>query len=112
MSGQLGLFDAPPTAGRSRRSDPETSREAAKTARVAHQRNTILRELAGGGKTADDLAGPCGTHRSVVSSRLAQMRRDGQVECVGTVENDVGRRVQLWVLADRGVVDVDTGGRL
>lgn len=97
----LSLFDVAP-AGAVRRGDTLPSVEAARTVNAARQRDVILEELGEQDATADDLAVPVGTHRSVVASRLAQLRRDGLVEVHGTRANQLGKQVQLWRLR-RGV---------
>ncbi len=93
----LTLFGLHPVGGL-RHSDPVTSVAAARSVDAARQRDVILAQLHEhtDGLTADDLEPEVGTHRSVVASRLAQMRRDGLVQVVGVRANHAGRVVQLW----------------
>ena len=93
----LSLFDAG-HVGALRRGDALSSIEAARTVAASRQRDVILTSLAERDQTADDLAHVVHTHRSVVASRLAQLRRDGLVEVHGMAPNPFGRRVQLWRL--------------
>jgi hypothetical protein len=81
---QLALEYADPRAGRSRKSDPRSSFDAASSCAAQKQRDQIVRLLSGAlhGLTPDEL-GPRmhpQVHRSTVASRLAQLREDKVVE--------------------------------
>jgi len=113
---QLSLLDLPPV-GAHRRRDPRSSSEAAATCDASRQKDQIVALLATTvrGYTADELAQQMvpSPHRSVVASRLAQLRRDGLAEPWGFRENSNGRNVQIWVRTyPREVVVRVAGGRL
>jgi len=86
----------------SRRSDPQTSKDAARhSRRLAHAHEAeILRVLAGGGHlTAHEIAERCGLASIQVSRRLGHMRDDGDVvvaDGFGTTPS--GCKAQRWRL--------------
>lgn len=86
-SGPPTLFEAHETAATTRRSDPQTSVDAARGVDLGGQRDVVLAALDREGQvTADRLEELTGVHRSTWSTRLAGMRRDGLVVEVGPVQ--------------------------
>ena len=101
------LFDVlEPTQGATRRSDPETSVTGARRSRPGAQRYRIACELTRlPYVTADMLADgdPHGSHRSVWSTRLGGLVRDGLVEKAGPVRGR-NQLVVSYVLTEAGRV--------
>lgn len=108
----LSLLELTPTQGQARRNDPRSAVLAARSVDARRQRDVLLRELKATtvGRTCDELEAATGIPRYVVASRLAQMRRFGDVEPFGLRENPHGRQVQVWWprAEATGVVDVGT----
>ena len=98
------LFDAPETQGRSRKSDPQTSVDAAKTVKVGSQRHRLLSEMRHGPVTADYMAAIYPEiHRSSWSTRLGGLVKDGLVEQSGTTRHHpLGLKVLVYRLTDKG----------
>lgn len=100
------LFDAPETQGRSRKSDPQTSVDAAKTVKAGTQRALLLdwlRLARHHGVTADEMQDHYPhIHRSTWATRLSGMARDGLVYVRTTHPNRAGRRVQVFCLTEKG----------
>ena len=104
MTQQLSLLD-PPVA-QVRRTDPTSSRTAARSVNAAKQRRLILEHLARLDATADDLGPIIGRHRSHASTRLRVLEKAGHARKVGTSprrgDNGLMRDVDLWRITDAG----------
>jgi predicted Rossmann fold nucleotide-binding protein DprA/Smf involved in DNA uptake len=94
------LFDAVATSQsatkyhwRARRTDPETSHEAAAGVHEfeADHHAQILEALRLGPAGATEIASRCGLGRDQVGKRLCELVRDGLVVIDGKVRNDKGR---------------------
>jgi len=70
-------------AARARKTDPETSKKAAKTAPVASHRERILKALALGPAGASEIGARCGLLTHEVGKRMRDMARDGLVAETG-----------------------------
>jgi hypothetical protein len=84
------LFDAPPTRGASRKSDPATSRDAAKTVRLKDRKREVIESMTrlGGTVTASQIQHDLAAHGLIresgsIRSRLSQLRENGLVQPVG-----------------------------
>lgn len=93
---------------RARRTDPATSKEAARRAHgLAHEhRQRILSALADGtARTADEIAPLVGLDRHQVGRRLGEMRDDGYIVVADeTRQTPRGRAAQCWKLPpSRGI---------
>ena len=91
------LFDAPIVA-QVRRTDPTSSREAARTQlRRADQWKVLLRAMVAGPISADSGGRLLDVHRSIASSRLGVMERRGLVEKAGLhlERSDTGREREV-----------------
>lgn len=106
MSGQLGLFDAPVTAGRHRRSDPRTSVVAGRELplRARQQEVVDALRLLSRSATADEVRQTLRDYgfereRNEVASRLSELERRGLARKVGVRPNHKGRNVATWRLA-------------
>lgn len=105
MSGQLGLFDAPATAARHRRSDPATSRAAARDLplRARQQEVVDALRLLSRSATADEVR-LClrdygfDRERNEVASRLSELERLGVARKVGVRKNHRNKSVATWRL--------------
>lgn len=108
MTQQLSLLDVPVTAGRSRSTDPATSRVAAKSVATAARKQEVMdaMRLLGVSCTASEIVEVLRRYGSrmdigSVRSRLNQLRRDdGLVEPVGVKvvprPTGSGRPEQTW----------------
>ena len=111
MTTQPTLFDAPQTAGLTRRDDPATSRAAARSIDLAARKSEVLAAMRylGVSCTADEITDQLRRmgvrmDAGAVRSRLNQLRRDdGMVRKVGVkvVAKPVGtgRPSTTWVLS-------------
>lgn len=111
MTEQLILDMRDSRIGGSRKRDPRTSVEAARTCDAQRQRDVLLRELnaAFHGRTCDELEAATGIPRYIIASRLAQMRRDGWCEPFGVRQNERGRSAQVWYVSRVVTVPVSEG---
>ena len=109
MSGQASLFDAPLDALPARRSDPATSKAAARELPLrARQAEVVeaLRWLAVS-STADEIRGVLRERgfdrdRGEVASRLSELEHRGFVRKVGVRKNHKNKSVATWVLTEAG----------
>ena len=98
MSDQLSFFDSF-WQRFARRTDPETSKDAAKrvnefTAKMYHR---ISSELENGDGTYEELASRMGAELGQLSKRLPEMQRLGIVELTGEVRyGKSGRKQRVW----------------
>lgn len=109
---QASLFDAPATAGRSRKSDPVTSVIAGKMLPVRERQGEVLIALRHMGISADAaevkgwLAAEFGLdrERNEVASRLAELERmePPLVRKCGVKQGRRGRPVAMWALTHDG----------
>lgn len=105
MTGQLGLFDAPPSGARHRRTDPATSKAAARDLPLRARQAEVVEALRwlGVTATADDVRGVlCGyglaRERNEVASRLSELERLGVCRKVGVRRNAKNKSVATWAL--------------
>lgn len=116
MSTQTGpsLFDYQATAGRSRRTDPATSRSAARSINLKERKREVLAAMRRleAPSTARQIQQDMHRHdvsreRGAVASRLSQLEHDGMVRKVGvcqipTEQGGTGRAECTWALTDAG----------
>lgn len=113
MNAQPSLFDAPATAGRSRKSDPVTSVIAGKMLPVRERQGEVLialRHMVGLGADAAEIKGWLAAEfgldreRNEVASRLAELERmePPLVRKVGVKQGRRGRPVATWSLTHAG----------
>lgn len=106
---QASLFDAPVSAGRSRRTDPATARAAGRSVRLKERKREVLSALErlGATATASQIQADLARHGIIresgsIRSRLAQLREDGLVRVVGVrcVPKPIGtgREEQTWAM--------------
>ena len=100
MSEQLDLLAAPITAGTSRRSDPWSSRQAAKQVRPGKAHAAILEAFMASGGTGT-LDGACAALpkllRSSVSRRLSDLKDMGRIRETGRyVQGNYGQPIAVW----------------
>lgn len=90
-----------PRIGEVRHRDPTSSVEAAQVVDANRQRDVLARELRSEihGLTADELESRTGFKREHIASRLAQMRRWGDVYTSGKRINHHNIAVQIWFLS-------------
>lgn len=110
MTAQPSLFDAPPTAGLSRRDDPATSRAAARSVDLAARKAEVIAAMRyiGTSCTADEITDQLRRmgvrmDAGAVRSRLNQLRRDdGRVAKAGVRVTPKpvgsGRWQTTWIL--------------
>mgnify|MGYP003138669246 FL=1 len=100
---QVSLFDVPP---RSRRTDPDTSHEAASSMHVtaASHRGEILELLRErGGATGDAIDEALGWKHATANRRLPELREMGLVTMTeDTALTRSGRRARIWRIVERG----------
>jgi len=77
VSAQLTIDDYP---ARARRSDPDTSHEAAARVHVGNLEAIVLAELRNGSATSAELAERTGIDRVAVSPRLRPLARKGLIQ--------------------------------
>jgi len=104
--GQLpdqGTLTWPPPEHKARRSDPQTSKDAAKLAfpRAEGQRRRVLGCLRdyGGGLTAERVAVIEGMPYVSVSTRISELRRGGWIEPHGKRPTSTGTEAIVWQLS-------------
>lgn len=102
----LTLFDTEITAGTSRKSDPWSSREAARRTRPQKDQEATLAALVANGGTGslDDVCAALPHKlRNCLSRRLADLEADGKVVKTGRfVEGNYGRPLAVWRVTDKG----------
>lgn len=100
MTGQPTLFDATIDHGTARRSDPHSSRTAARNTRPAKAKADVLAALvsAGGTGTLDTVCERLpGRLRNAVSRRLTDLERDGRIRKTGEyLPGSYGQPVAVW----------------
>lgn len=107
---QLGIFDIPATRGASRRSDPATSREAARSVsgEVLRDQQALVLGCIRGDATAWEITTVLlhrghGVQQNVVAKRLTELRELGMVRLTGETRPGVShRRQQVWTVTDKG----------
>lgn len=115
MNAQATLFDAPPTAAPSRRSDPVTSKMAGKALPLRVRQQEVVHALRwiGVSATADDVKQCLAEHglqreRNEVASRLSELADPERwpqgplVRRVGVRPNQKGRNVATFALTEQG----------
>ena len=106
MSAAPTLFDALPTAGLARRTDPQTSVVAAKELPLRARQQEVVEALRwiGVSATADDVKRCLREHgmdreRNECASRLSELERLGVARKIGVRKNAKGKNVATWGLA-------------
>jgi predicted ArsR family transcriptional regulator len=80
-----------------RRTDPVTSKTAARTAPVAEHQRLILEALAAGPAGASGIAARCGLLGHQVNKRLGELAKAGRIVETGrTVTSSSGRGEREW----------------
>ena len=98
MSGQASLFDAPLDALPARRSDPATSKAAARALPLrARQAEVVEDEIRGVLRERG-----FDRERGEVASRLSELEHRGFVRKVGVRKNHKNKSVATWVLTEAG----------
>jgi hypothetical protein len=97
---QSSLFDAPIAAGSARKSDPWSSREAAKNTKPAPAKQQILAAfMANGGTGTLDVACAALPHllRNVLSRRISDLAAEGKLIPTGRhVDGAYGQPIAVW----------------
>lgn len=110
MTPQQLTLDVDEPVASVRRSDPRTAKEAARVdpkGRALQKVQMLKRMVQHGPATADDLALVIQRHRSVASTRLNVLRKEGLAEKCGLTPrtDEYGRKrdVELWRATAAGV---------
>lgn len=95
---QLTLFAPPPEIGASRRSDPSTSKEAARRLNPGSLQGQIVRTLRASdqGLTIEELTRRLGRKEVSVSPRLRELERKGLIYRSGRRANISGLEAIVW----------------
>jgi predicted ArsR family transcriptional regulator len=99
---QIGLFDQPqPSAGAARRTDPETSKEAAESINAGTLEDQVFRYMLNHGPTIlDDVVRDLKIDKETASPRFARLQDAGFIELTGIKRpGKKGRPQQEWRVA-------------
>ncbi len=97
-------MDSLPLFAAARRTDPQTSHEAARSARsfAGEHHQAILAALAHGPAGASGIAARCGLQAHQINKRINELARAGRIVATGrVVESASGRGEREWQITPR-----------